>query len=94
MTLIDGRDYAYQYDTGLMAIAPGPGKVRFANAKGSKAIPVESEIYDGTVVYPIPDILLTTGRAVIMYTLGGEEGEEYITGESLLPVYQAHQPKG
>ena len=94
MTLTDGRDFAYQYDTGLMVATDAPGKVRFANVKGSKAIPVESEDVDGTLVYCIPDILLTTGRAVVMYLLGGNEGEEYITGEDLLPVYQAHQPKG
>lgn len=91
MTLTDGRDYAYQYDTGLAAMTEDPvgSKCRFANAKGSKAIPVTAIEDSGRAIYPIPDILLTTGRAVVQYRLGGEEGSEYIISEDMLPVYTA-----
>lgn len=89
MTLTNGNDYAFQFDTGLQAVTTDPvgAKCRFANKGGSKAIPVEAVEYNGGAVYPIPDILLTTGRSVVQYLLGTADGSEYITGEDLLPVY-------
>ena len=99
MTLTNGRTSAYQWDYGLKAVTTeAAGTVaRFANEHGSKAIPVEavSEVIGDVlkVVYHIPDILLTTGRAIVMYHLGGDgETSVYTTSEDFLPVNEAPKP--
>ena len=99
MTLTNGRTSAYQWDYGLKAVTTeAVGTVaRFANEHGSKAIPVEavSEVIGDVlkVVYHIPDILLTTGRAIVMYHLGSDgETSVYTTSEDFLPVHEAPKP--
>lgn len=95
MTLSNGNTYAYQWDIGLKVTTTDPaGTVRrFSNEHGSKSILVEAVDESGTVYYHIPNILLTTGRAVVMYTLGGNSDDIiYTATEDFLPVYAAPKP--
>ena len=95
MTLLDGRSFAYQWDIGLkVSTTDAEGTIRrFGNEHGSKSIPVEAVTEDTTTYYPIPNILLATGRAVIMYSLGGDgENTIYTSAEDMLPVYAAPKP--
>lgn len=91
MTLSNGRTSAYQWDYGLAVVtADADGTIaRIANEHGSKAFVVEAE----NGLYRIPDILLTTGRAVVLYHVSGEEGTSlYTTSEDFLPVSEAPKP--
>lgn len=95
MTLSNGRTSAYQWDYGLKVnTTDAVGTVvRFANEHGSRAIPVEAVEEGLNKVYHIPDILLTTGRAIVMYHLGGDgDTSVYTTTEDFLPVYEAPKP--
>ena len=95
MTLTNGRTSAYQWDYGLkVGTTDAVGTVvRFANEHGSKALVVEAEQDGASVVYPIPNILLTTGRAIVMYHLAGDgETNEYVVSEDFLPVHIAPKP--
>lgn len=97
MTLTNGNNYAYQWDRGLSVATDDPaGTVAlFANKHGSKSIPVAAidNPDDENVIYRIPDILLATGRDVVMYFLDGEgETTEHIVGMDTLPVFEAQKP--
>ena len=96
MTLSNGRTSAYQWDYGLKVNTTDAvgTKVRFANEHGSRSIVVEAVLEaPPNPTYRIPDILLTTGRAIVMYHLGGDgDTSVYTTSEDFLPVHEAPKP--
>lgn len=96
MTLSNGKTSAYQWDIGLtVPTTDAEGTVRrFTNEHSARSIPVAcAEDGDGNMVYAIPNILLTTGRPIIMFTLAGDnDGIIYTDTQEYLPVYPAPKP--
>jgi len=96
MTLSNGKTSAYQWDIGLtVPTTDAEGTVRrFTNEHSARSIPVAcAEDADGNMVYAIPNILLTTGRPIIMFTLAGDnDGIIYTDTQEYLPVFPAPKP--
>lgn len=96
MTLSNGKTSAYQWDIGLtVPTTDAEGTVRrFTNEHSARSIPVAcAEDADGNMVYAIPNILLTTGRPIIMFTLAGDnDGIIYTDTQDYLPVFPAPKP--